>query len=103
MWISLLVLLVFSILYEALIVAYTISVADRKRLTASILSAIIEPVKLISLLLVVESMNKWISILVVSLACGLGNYWTISAVCKYGPKHKKKTKPTGSQTFNGIT
>jgi hypothetical protein len=102
MWLSLLVLLVFSLLYEALIVAYTISVAEKRRMAASILSAIIEPVKLVSLLMVVDSTNKWVSVLVVSLACGLGNYWTISAVCKMGVKTKKK-KIEPPQSFKEST
>jgi hypothetical protein len=97
MWLSLLVLLVFSVLYEALIVAYTISVAEKRRMVASILSAIIEPVKLVSLILVVDSMNKWLSIAVVSISCGIGNYFTISAVCKFG--RKKTKKPTKPETF----
>ena len=92
MVLSLVVLLVFSVVYEGLIVAYTIAVADKRRLVASILSAIIEPVKLVSLVLVVDSENKWVSIAVVSLACGIGNYWTISAICKIAKKKPTKDK-----------
>jgi hypothetical protein len=102
MWLSLLVLFVFSILFEALIVAYTVAVSEKRRIVASILSAIIEPVKLASLLLVVDSSNKWLSVAVVSISCGLGNYWTLSAICKIG--RKKATKPTTKpETFNGAT
>lgn len=102
MVLSLAILLVFNVLYEALIVAYTIAVADRKRLIASILSAVIEPVKLVSLILVVESMNKWLAVAVVSLACGVGNYFTLSAICKLD--HKRKPRQSRKlDTFKGAT
>ena len=59
---TILFLFLFTILYEGLIIAYTISVADRRKYLAAIFSAAIEPVKFISLLIVIDTPHKFLGI-----------------------------------------
>lgn len=77
MVVTLVLLFFFTIIYEAIIVAATLAIAERKKLRSSILSAIIEPIKLVSLLFVISSQYKILSIIVMAVACGVGNYLTI--------------------------
>lgn len=88
---TILILFLFTILYEGLIIAYTISVADRKKYLAAIFSAAIEPVKFISLLIVIDTPHKVLGISAVSLACALSNILIISLMDKL--KITKKKSP----------
>lgn len=74
---TLTLLFFFTILYEAIIVAATLAIADRKKLRSAILSALIEPIKLASLLFVIGTQYQLASIIIISLASGIGNYLTI--------------------------
>jgi len=79
-------LFLFTILYEGLIIAYTISVADRRKYLAAIFSAAIEPVKFISLLVVIDTPHKILGISAISLACAISNILIISLMNKMKPK-----------------
>lgn len=74
---TLVLLFFFTIVYEAIIVAATAAIADGKKIRSAILSAIIEPIKLVSLLFVINSKYQILSIIIITLACGLGNYLTL--------------------------
>lgn len=74
---SLILLVIFTLILEFLIVACTLAIAERRAMLSAILSMMIEPVKLLSLLIVIGSQDKILSIILVSLACGVGNFFTI--------------------------
>ena len=88
---TILALFLFTIIYEALIVAYTISVADRKKYWSAFFSATIEPIKCISLLIVIDSAHKILGIAAISIACAISNVGLMTILEKLNLR-KKKTK-----------
>jgi Na+-translocating ferredoxin:NAD+ oxidoreductase RnfE subunit len=87
---TLLILFFFTIVYECLIVAYTISVADRKKYMAAVFSALIEPIKFVSLLIVMDTPYKVLGIGAISLACAISNIAIIHIMDKISEKKKGK-------------
>lgn len=87
---TILALFLFTILYEGLVVAYTLAVAERKKYWSAFFSAAIEPVKLISLLIVINSVNKGLGVAVISAGCWIGNVVIISLMEKFGFKKIKE-------------
>jgi hypothetical protein len=85
-------LALFTALYEVLIVLLTMAITDRKKLLASILSGSIEPLKLISTVIVVRSGSMTdviIGITVVSVTCSIANYFTIHFVEKFEERRQR--------------
>jgi hypothetical protein len=74
----LVLLFIFTLVVEILINVHMIAVARAKRLPASFLSASIEPVKLLSVLIVIGSDNKLIAVLICSVACFIGTFLAIT-------------------------
>jgi len=64
---------------------------QRHKFLSPILSASLEPIKLISLLFVVESHDKMISIAIITIATLIGNYMAIQ-FADYWPRFNKKGK-----------
>jgi len=83
---SLILLVIFTLILEFLLVACTLAIAERKAVSSAILSMLIEPVKLLSLLIVIASDQKILSIVLISLACGVGNFLTIWMFNRWRPK-----------------
>jgi hypothetical protein len=67
-------LFIFTIVYEILIVISTVSTAERRKILSPIFSAILEPIKVISLLFVIDAINKYLAIAIIMIACVIGNY-----------------------------
>ena len=92
---SLLALFSFNLVYELLAVLATMAIAERRRVLSPLLSATLEPVKLVSLLLVVDSTNKWVCVGAIMFACLIGNYLAI-ALMDWVDKRKAKKNETES-------
>jgi small neutral amino acid transporter SnatA (MarC family) len=87
---SLLALFSFNVIYELMCVVSTMAMAERRRVLSPLLSAALEPAKLISLLLVMDSANKYVCVGVIMVACVIGNYCAIllmDQIDKWRNKH----------------
>jgi uncharacterized protein YebE (UPF0316 family) len=70
----LLILAIIAMIVEALQVAYTISVAKGRKVRAALSSGMIELSKMISIIIVVDSSNKIINMIILAVVCGIGTY-----------------------------
>ena len=86
---QLLLILFFTIIIEVLAVACNIAMCERRKHISALISAIMEPIKVVSLLFVIEGQYRYLSILIVSFACYVGNYYAVSMYDKLFPKKKK--------------
>lgn len=93
MELQLIVLVLFTIILEFLVVGWTLAVSQKRKLLAALLGALIEPVKIISIIFVIELDNRWLGVLLVAAACGLGNYLTLALFEKF--ENKKRKHNTG--------
>ena len=86
---QLFLLLLFTLVLEVLIVGCTLAIAERRKLLAAVLSALIEPIRIVSLLFIIGSTDKVLIVALVSITCGIGNYLTILLFDKIRPRKKK--------------
>jgi H+/Cl- antiporter ClcA len=89
---TLLWLFIFNIVLEVLITSNTVAAARNHKLFASILSASIEPVKLVSLFIVFETTNRLEAVIIVSIACFIGSYVAIDLAKWWNTKLKRKRR-----------
>jgi hypothetical protein len=85
-----------NFLLEILLVSNTIAAARNRKLFASILSAAIEPLKLVSLFIVIETTNRTASVLIVSLSCFIGSYVAIDLAKYWAKRNRKPRRKRGS-------
>jgi hypothetical protein len=74
---SLLALVAYTIILEALAVAWTIAISNRRIWLSALIGAFFEPIKIVSLLLVVESQNKIVSVVAIAITCAVTNVMMI--------------------------
>jgi uncharacterized membrane protein (DUF485 family) len=80
---------VVSLVYEILLVLYTIFIAEKREVLVPISSGILELLKYISLIFVVNYPNKVLAAIVVTIAVIIGSYLAV-LIAKYLAKSKVK-------------
>ena len=78
-----------SLVYEILLVLYTIFIAEKREVLVPISSGILELLKYISLIFVVNYPNKVLAAIVVTIAVIIGSYLAV-LIAKYLAKSKVK-------------
>jgi hypothetical protein len=80
----------FTILYEIMIVVSTIAMVEKRIVLSPTLSALLELAKLVSLLFVIDSTNKILSVSIVMVACYIGNMIAILVLRRIEAKKKRR-------------
>jgi NhaP-type Na+/H+ or K+/H+ antiporter len=70
-------LFVLTALLEAVIVTWTLSLVERRKVTASLSSALITFSNLAFAFVTLESENKWVGAAVVACGCAVGTFLTL--------------------------
>lgn len=70
-------LFLFTTINEAFVVIYTHSIQQRNKLVTALVSALMEPIRLVSVIYVVENEYKWLSVISVSAGCAFGSFLTL--------------------------
>lgn len=84
-------LFAFTITYEIIIVMSTLAIAERRKVLSPLLSAALEPIKLLSLLFIIGSQNQYLAIIVITIATAVGNYSAIVFMNWLDRKRQEKT------------
>ena len=79
-------------------VVATIAMVQKRTFLSPLLSALLELAKLISILFVVESKQKILSVAVVMVACYLGNYLSLVTMKKMEAKKEKRCRESSPRT-----
>ena len=79
-----------------MVVVATMAIAERRKILSPILSALLEPIKLISLLYVVDTTNRYLAVGLIMVATVMGNSLAI-ALMNWFDKNKKAKRRTTLQ------